>query len=186
MLAAVLALRPVASQDSKDYVMEASAVSGPFGGACELCGELLCVPHLNFASASAEQYVYAEFSCHGVALNVNTADESAYVGNWDSLKTMPENASELALLKRGAVYRAFANRIEQAFFYHPSGFVPCNGTKPTAAEPEFSTQWASRNGAPLDSAVRPFEGSGGGARRSQFGSLEPSTFAVATTTTAAI
>lgn len=49
MLAAVLALRPVASQDSKDYVMEAPAVSGPFGGACELCGELLCVPHLRDA-----------------------------------------------------------------------------------------------------------------------------------------
>ena len=37
----------------------------------ELCGELVCVPHLNFASVSAMVYDYAEFSCHGVALNVS-------------------------------------------------------------------------------------------------------------------
>ena len=70
----------------------------------ELCGELVCVPHLNFASVSAMVYDYAEFSCHGVALNVNTESESAYVGEWTKLDRAPANVSSLALVKRGAIW----------------------------------------------------------------------------------
>ena len=51
MMLAAAAL--AAAQSSEDYVMHAANVSGPFGGVCELCGELVCVPHLNFASVSA-------------------------------------------------------------------------------------------------------------------------------------
>ena len=91
------------------------------------------MPHLNFASVSAMVYDYAEFSCHGVALNVNTESESAYVGEWTKLDRAPANVSSLALVKRGAIYRAFANGEEAQWFYHPSGAVPCNGSAPTAA-----------------------------------------------------
>ena len=99
MMLAAAAL--AAAQSSEDYVMHAANVSGPFGGVCELCGELVCVPHLNFASVSAMVHDYAEFSCHGVALNVNTESESAYVGEWTKLDRVPANVSSLALVKRG-------------------------------------------------------------------------------------
>ena len=137
------------------------------------------MPHLNFASVSAMVYDYAEFSCHGVALNINTESESAYVGEWTKLDRAPANVSSLALVKRGAIYRAFANGEEAQWFYHPSGAVPCNGSAPTAAEPEAANEWISRNDEPLDAAVRSLPG-GGGDRRAAFGALEPSAFAVPT------
>ena len=177
MMLAAAAL--AAAQSSEDYVMHAANVSGPFGGVCELCGELVCVPHLNFASVSAMVYDYAEFSCHGVALNINTESESAYVGEWTKLDRAPANVSSLALVKRGAIYRAFANGEEAQWFYHPSGSVPCNGSAPTAAEPEAANEWISRTDEPLDAAVRSLPG-GGGDRRAAFGALEPSAFAVPT------
>lgn len=173
ILAVAAVAKTFAEMIDSDYLMEAKGISGPMGGTCELCGFMECVPHLNFASNGADQFVYAELGCHTVALNVNTASESDYVGNW-KVPAMAENITEVALLKRGAVYRTFVNREEVAYFWHPSGFVPCNGSAATALEPVASTQWVSRNDQPLDATVTTF--GGGAATRTpapEFGSLRP-------------